>query len=610
MSAATPRGLPFALTDRVVALAGLGLVTILGGVLRLGSSFSSIRGDPYYDAAARSMSLSWHNFLYGAIDPGGSVSIDKTPVDLWLQVASVKLLGFSSFSLRLPEAVTSTAAIPLLYALVARLFGRGAGIAAAAALAVLPVSVITGRSDTMDSVMMALLVLAGLLVVRAAQGRRTAPLLAAGAVLGLAFNVKLFQALVPLPAFGALYVLAAHGPIRQRLLQLAKAAAVFVTVALAWVSVAGLTPLAARPYPVGSTNGGVWNALFVFNGIDRLRVPPTRAAAALDPAGPGRLFSAHGLSYGSLVGTELLAALLLGGLAILGGALYTRGHAGAAGMQRRSTVAGAAAIGVWLGAGTVLFSTMGRLHPRYLEAFTPGVAAAVGVGLAALATMGGRRRPAAAALAVGTTVSVVVGLSFAPAASITRAIALAAVAATVAGCTLLATSRRPRVRAGFVPAVAAFALIAVLAVPFATSAHLAAAGSSSAGRAGAMPDRQVASLSRFLKSHQHGARYEVASSRVTQVTPLIVRDAKPVLMLTSLYGRPLTSVPELAAAVRSGNARYALLGRSSCGPRAVHVSNCAPAVRWARRHGIDVSEKAGLRRGLLFQLNAALGPTR
>ena len=38
------------------------------------------------------MGVSWHNFFFGAYEPGGSVSIDKPPVDLWLQVASVKLL--------------------------------------------------------------------------------------------------------------------------------------------------------------------------------------------------------------------------------------------------------------------------------------------------------------------------------------------------------------------------------------------------------------------------------------------------------------------------------------------------------------------------------------
>ena len=62
------------------------------------------------------MGLSWHNFFFGAFEPGGSVSIDKPPVDLWLQVASVKLLGFSSTTLKLPEALAGIAAVPLLFA--------------------------------------------------------------------------------------------------------------------------------------------------------------------------------------------------------------------------------------------------------------------------------------------------------------------------------------------------------------------------------------------------------------------------------------------------------------------------------------------------------------
>jgi hypothetical protein len=51
-------------------------------------------------------------------------------------------------------------AVVLLYDLVRRGFGVLAGLVAAAALAVLPAAVLTARSDTMDSVMAALLVLA------------------------------------------------------------------------------------------------------------------------------------------------------------------------------------------------------------------------------------------------------------------------------------------------------------------------------------------------------------------------------------------------------------------------------------------------------------------
>src|SRR3954454_13771562 len=136
-AAAAARGRALA---TATAAAPLVLITGLGALLRLWS-FDRVAGNPYYDAAARSMSLSWHNFFFGAFEPGAQVSVDKTPVDLWLQVASVKLFGFSSAALRLPEVTAGILAIALLYDLVRRLFGRRAGVGAAAALAVLPTAI-------------------------------------------------------------------------------------------------------------------------------------------------------------------------------------------------------------------------------------------------------------------------------------------------------------------------------------------------------------------------------------------------------------------------------------------------------------------------------------
>jgi len=66
------------------------------------------------------------HFFYGAFEPGGSVSVDKPPIDLWLQVASTKLLGFSSVSLRLPQAIVGALAVPLICGVVRRGFGRDA----------------------------------------------------------------------------------------------------------------------------------------------------------------------------------------------------------------------------------------------------------------------------------------------------------------------------------------------------------------------------------------------------------------------------------------------------------------------------------------------------
>src|SRR5437773_443123 len=107
-----------------VALAG---IVVLAAGLRL-AALGAVPNNLFYDAAVRSMSRSWHNFFYAAFEPGGAVAIDKPPIDLWLQVASVKLLGFNSFALKLPEAIAGTAAVALMYDIVRRLFGTGAGL--------------------------------------------------------------------------------------------------------------------------------------------------------------------------------------------------------------------------------------------------------------------------------------------------------------------------------------------------------------------------------------------------------------------------------------------------------------------------------------------------
>ncbi|MEA2293155.1 MAG: hypothetical protein QOE86_794, partial [Solirubrobacteraceae bacterium] len=241
----------------VLAAAPLLAITLAGALLRLWA-FGSVPHNPFYDAAARSMTLSWHNFFFGAFEPGAQVSIDKAPADLWLQVASVKLFGFTSTATRLPEVVAGILAIPLLYDLVRRLFGRRAGLGAAAALAVLPMAILTSHSDTMDSVMMLLDVLAAWLVVVGAISRKAWPVVAAGAVLGLAFNVKLFEALIFVPALALLMLLAVDFPARRKVLALGGSLVAFVVVSLSWIVTASLTPLSGRPWPIGSTDGSIW----------------------------------------------------------------------------------------------------------------------------------------------------------------------------------------------------------------------------------------------------------------------------------------------------------------------------------------------------------------
>ena len=42
-------------------------------------------GNLYYTAAVKSMLQSWDNFFFAAVEPGGSVTVDKPPLGLWIE---------------------------------------------------------------------------------------------------------------------------------------------------------------------------------------------------------------------------------------------------------------------------------------------------------------------------------------------------------------------------------------------------------------------------------------------------------------------------------------------------------------------------------------------
>src|SRR4029077_9907465 len=112
------------------------LIITLG--LRLWGLGQNGVGIEYYSAAVRSMTQSWHNFVYNSFDPAGFLSVDKPPVALWIQVASVKLFGFHALSVLIPQALEGVDAVGLLYPLVQRRFGPAAGVLAALFLALTP----------------------------------------------------------------------------------------------------------------------------------------------------------------------------------------------------------------------------------------------------------------------------------------------------------------------------------------------------------------------------------------------------------------------------------------------------------------------------------------
>jgi len=534
-------------------------VLALAGVLRL-SALGGVPTNPYYDAAVRSMGTSWAAFFAGAFEPGRRVAIDKPPVDLWLQVASTRLLGFGPVGLLLPEALGGIALVAALMWLLRMLVDRRAALAGGLALAVLPSAVVVARSDTMDAVMAALATAGVALVARAARTGRLRPLLGAGVLLGLAFDVKLAEALLGLAAAIVLWLAAGPRGARLRLSGLALGGGAFAVTALAWLVAVTIVPLHPRPWALGASDGSPWRAAFVYNGINRLlpghaaaadaptatrALPPHEAAAlarrtrehaaalARRPATPGplRLLSTHA-HLRTWIGIEAVAALAALAVALALGEQRSLDRVGRAGLL---------ALGFWLVAGIALCSVMPALRPRYLACLDPAVAAGLGAGVA------------------------------------------------------LVSRRAPRAAAG--------ALCAVLALPLGTSIAAVAHGTQDAGRTGAMRPSRVAALSAYLRANDAGAANEVAASAPAKVGPLIARDGRPVLILSDGQGNQLVTPARLAAAVAAGRVRFAILGDACTAVSGNERTGCLPVVRWARRHGVDVSRAAGQPHpGLLYAL--------
>ncbi len=97
----------------------------------------------------------------------------------------------------------------VLYRAVRRVAGAGAGLVAAVALAVTPVTVLLNRGNISDSLLILLLVLAADAATAAYMSGRLRPLVLAGVWVGLAFQAKMLQAWLVLPAIYMAYLLAA-----------------------------------------------------------------------------------------------------------------------------------------------------------------------------------------------------------------------------------------------------------------------------------------------------------------------------------------------------------------------------------------------------------------
>ena len=375
-----PRARRLALRAPRPELAGL---LVLSGVLYLWALSRNGWGNDYYSAAVRSMSTSWHNFLFASLDPSGVMTVDKPPAALWVEALSVRAFGYHPLSMLLPQALMGMAAVGLTYDLVRRRFGRLGGALAGLALALTPITVAIFRYNQPDALLVLCAVAALWFTVRGLEDGRTRWLVGAGVCVGLGFETKMLVALVVVPGIAAAWLwsapgaraLAAAGGRLRAAGQLMAGGAAMLVVGGAWPLLVELTPASSRPWISGTSDNRVLSLIFEYNGVGRVD------GQAGGPGGFGGTQFGGGTGVTRLLNSALggQAGWLLGFAAVSGLALLV-----ATRLRRSDARTGwLLAVGGSFLTTALLFSfASGIFHPYYVSLLAPFLAALVGAGAA------------------------------------------------------------------------------------------------------------------------------------------------------------------------------------------------------------------------------------
>ncbi|MGC0337067.1 ArnT family glycosyltransferase [Streptomyces sp. SLBN-8D4] len=590
-------------------------------------NLSSVTGNTFYDAAVWSGTRSWKAFFFGALDSGSFITVDKPPFALWVMGLSARVFGYGTWQLLLPMVAVGTGSVALLYRMVKRDFGAVAATIAGLALTLTPITVALTRDTNPDPVLVFLMLLGAAALMKAVRTGRLMPLVWSAVAIGFAFNTKMMQAYVVLPAFFLVYLWAARAGLGRRIRNLAVGTVALVVSSAWWMVVVDLVPASSRPYIGGSTDNTVWDLVVGYNGFGRIFGAGSSVGSQGNGAGFGGEAGLYRL-FNSIMGGQISWLIPFALVALIGG-LVLRGRAPRTDAKR-------AALLLWGGWFVLHYLTFalaeGTFHPYYVTAMAPGVAALAGIG-AVMLHKAFREGSAAkwawvlpAAVAVSTVWAVVLLQRVSGSGTLyTVAEVVAGVAGAVAVIGLLLGRFTKRQRLTGIAALAA--VVALLAGPAAYSASAAGSGTNGtnptagpstggmgggggqrpsggsgtegtggppSGRAagGTGGDSQVsAAMISYLKKNQDGATWLVAVATDQAASSIILESGEPVISMGGWSGSDnAMTLAKLKSLVKSGSLHYVVI--SSEGGQG---TNSAIST-WVKKNGTAVSDYSGLYR--------------
>ncbi len=256
----------------------LAFLAIAGGLIYF-SNFSQFQVSAYQAAVAHSMSHNFTDWLFGAVDPAGTVSLDKIPGSYWITAIFVRIFGFHDVTVLAPNGLATIGAV-LAMALAGRRIAKfntasdalSDTVALATGLIILATPIISAvaRSNEPESFFLLYMALAFHRGVVALQTGKRSQLIFAGLWIGVAFQTYMIEAWVLWPALIIAWFAVANKRRITKVVDLLIAGASSLALSLLWIVIVTLTPASSRPYVGGTLQNSAWEMVFGYNALGRL----------------------------------------------------------------------------------------------------------------------------------------------------------------------------------------------------------------------------------------------------------------------------------------------------------------------------------------------------
>ncbi len=593
--------------------AGFGGLLLMASMLYLWNITINGMANSYYAAAAQAASVNWTAWLFGSLDAANFMSVDKPPVSTMIMGLFGRAFGFSSWSMLLPHALAGVATVVLVYMAVRRWYGVKSALIAGAVMALTPAAALMFRFNNPDSFLTLFLTASAYAFLRAFDSKKSALWLSvAGLLAGFAFNTKMLQGLLVLPVMVVLYMACAKPTAMTRVWHLSVASIATVASTFWWSVLVWLMPAAHRPWIGSTNNNNIWSLIFGYNGFGRLfggrgGVP---GGAGGGPGGVGfggetgvlRIFNE---SFGPNIAWLVPTALIGGGLVI-----WLLRHAPRDNKERAGVL-------LWLGwlfIHIVVFSmTSGTIHPYYVVAMAPAVAALVGIGVPYIWKAYTRRThvwwivPLTIATTTITSV-IMLGyrndwliLTWLVGVAGVIAMGIAVISPTYISMWL----RRMMLACAVISACVAPIAYSVSTVMAAHSGSIPTVGpnASAMNNTNNETASAEAALVKFLLANQRGATWIAAVDSANTSAPIQLSTKQPVMAIGGFNGSDSTlTLQSFKQLVATGKVRYYVVDNSSRGGGPGGNSDIA---QWATSSGVKI-EYGGTQYAVYDLKNAAL----